>query len=287
MRIALFGQTGQVATEVQRRAPKGSALTVLGREAADFAHPEQIYSVARSLKVDAIINAAAYTAVDKAESEPDLANAINGASVGALGRACAETGIPLVHISTDYVFSGDGETPWKPGDPTDPQGAYGQSKLAGEHALAEYPGAFVTLRTSWVFSAHGNNFVKTMLRVGAERDRLTVVDDQIGGPTAARDIADTCLHLAAALADGQPGGTYHFSGAPDASWADFAEAIFARSAPSPTIERIPSSAYPTPAKRPANSRLDCTSLETDFGIKRPDWAASLDQVLKELGAYAP
>ncbi|MEM6385433.1 MAG: dTDP-4-dehydrorhamnose reductase [Pseudomonadota bacterium] len=283
MKLALFGSRGQVATEVQRRLPEGVTLEVIGRNRADFAHPETVRDVARALEVDAVINAAAYTAVDKAEDEPELATTINGTSVGALAEACAETGAALVHISTDYVFSGVGTEPWSPKDATDPQGMYGKSKLAGEIELAKYAGAFATLRTSWVFSAHGNNFVKTMLKFGAERPELKVVNDQIGGPTAAADIADACLTLAAALTDGQAGGIYHFSGAPDVSWADFARAIFEQSELNPAIVDIPSSAWPTKTPRPLNSRLDCSSLEADFGIKRPEWRAALAHVLEELG----
>ncbi len=282
MKLALFGATGQVATEVQRRAPADLTLEVIGRDRADFANPDQVRDVALALQVDAVLNAVAYTAVDKAEDETDLAQAVNGASVAALGDACASTGAALVHISTDYVFSGDGTKAWTPDDPTDPQGAYGRSKRAGELALARFGGAFATLRTSWVFSAHGNNFVKTMLRFGAERDQLRVVDDQFGGPTPAAAIADACLTLAHGLADGAPGGTYHFSGAPDVSWAHFAREIFAQSGLTPAVVDIPTSDYPTPAKRPLNSRLDCSSLEADFGIKRPDWRAGLADVLEDL-----
>lgn len=283
MKIALFGSTGQVATEVQCRLPEGLALEVIGRDRADFADPDQVRDVARALHVDAVINAAAYTAVDLAEDETELATTVNGTSVGALAEACADTGAALVHISTDYVFSGEGTQAWTPDDPTDPQGAYGRSKLVGEMELAKHSGAFATLRTSWVFSAHGNNFVKTMLKFGAERPELKVVSDQIGGPTAAADIADACLTMAKALANGQGGGTYHFSGAPDVSWADFARAIFDQTDLNPSIVDIPTSAWPTKAVRPLNSRLDCSSLQADFGIQRPDWRQSLRDVLHDLG----
>ncbi|MEL7150732.1 MAG: dTDP-4-dehydrorhamnose reductase [Pseudomonadota bacterium] len=283
MKIALFGSKGQVATEVQRRVPGGVTLEVIGRDRADFANPGQVGDLARALDVDAVINAVAYTAVDLAEDETDLATTVNGTSVAALAGACADTGAALVHISTDYVFSGDGTQAWTPDDPTDPQGAYGRSKLVGEMELAKYSGAFATLRTSWVFSAHGNNFVKTMLKFGAERPELKVVNDQIGGPTAAADIADACLAMAAALAQGQGGGTYHFSGAPDVSWADFARAILDQTDLNPGIVDIPTSEWPTKAVRPLNSRLDCSSLQADFGIERPDWRQSLRDVLHDLG----
>lgn len=234
------------------------------------------------IKPKVVINATAYTAVDMAEDEPMLAQAVNADSVGALGRACAQVGAPLVHISTDYVFPGDGSAPWTPMDATGPLGVYGASKLAGEDALRATGASHAILRTSWVFSAHGNNFVKTMLRLGAERDRLTIVTDQVGGPTPAADIAQACLTVANALIEGHDGGTYHFSGTPDVSWADFAREIFEQSGLSPEVVDIPSSEFKTKAVRPHNSRLDCSTLETDFGIQRPDWRMGLRNVLDEL-----
>ena len=283
MKIAVFGKSGQVATELQRRAPDGTSLTVIGRDVADFANPDQVADVARGLKVDAVINAVAYTAVDKAEEATELAILVNGQSVAALANACAVTATPLVHISTDYVFEGGGETPWKPSDPTGPKGAYGQSKLIGEDAIRAQPDlAHVILRTSWVFSAHGNNFVKTMLKFGVERPELKVVADQIGGPTPAAAIADACLSVARQLANGKAGGTYHFSGAPDVSWAEFASEIMAQASISAKITPIPTTEWPTPAERPLNSRMDCETLHSDFGIARPDWRLGLSDVLKDL-----
>lgn len=282
MKIAVFGKTGQVATELQRRVPNGVTLQIIGRDQVDFADPQAVYDTALTLDADAVINAVAYTAVDKAEDEEDLANAINGASVGALMNACANR-MPLVHISTDYVFPGDGDRPWQPGDATGPLGAYGRSKLLGEQAIAKLAASpSAILRTSWVFSAHGNNFVKTMLRLGAERPELKVVADQIGGPTPAADIADTCFTVARALKDGHTGGIHHFSGAPDVSWADFAGEIMVQANLPAKITNIPTSDYPTPAQRPLNSRLDCKSLERDFGVTRPDWRHGLADVLKDL-----
>ena len=281
MRIALFGRTGQVATEVRRRAPEGVTLEVIDRDRADFTDPRAVFDVARSLDVDAAINAVAHTAVDRAESEPDIAERVNGASVAALREGLGET--PLVHISTDYVFDGSGAAARASDAPTGPLGVYGASKLMGEEAirrLGAQPHAI--LRTSWVFSAHGSNFVRTMLRLGAERDRLSIVADQVGGPTPAAAIADACLTLAGSLAGGGASGTYHFAGAPDVSWAGFARAIFARAGLAVEVVEIPTADYPTPARRPLNSRLDCDSLLRDHGIGRPDWRAGLDQVLKEL-----
>ena len=281
MKFAVFGQSGQVATELRLQSGPHD-LVSLGRDSADFSDPEAVAHTAASLKVDAVINAAAYTAVDKAESEPDLAHTVNGHAVGALARVCAEHNLPLVHISTDYVFDGTGTRPWHPDDATAPLGVYGASKRLGETEILASGARAAILRTSWVFSAHGNNFVKTMLRLGADRDRLTIVADQVGGPTPAREIARACLCLAEDLAKGHDGGTHHFSGQDNVSWADFAREIFAQAGLEVDVEDIPTSAYPTPAQRPANSRLDCTSLESAHGIQRPDWRAALSEMLKEI-----
>ncbi|MFC3286611.1 SDR family oxidoreductase, partial [Paracoccus aerius] len=195
-----------------------------------------------------------------------------------------EGGIPFLHVSTDYVFDGSGEQARGEDAPTAPLGVYGRTKLAGEEQVAAAGGQWAVMRTSWVFSADGANFVKTMLRLGAERDEITVVADQVGGPTEAGRIAQALLEMARQmLADPAKGGLYHFAGAPDVSWADFARAIFARARLSCRVRDIPSSDYPTPARRPANSRLDCARIGRDFGIARPDWQADLDRVLKQLG----
>jgi dTDP-4-dehydrorhamnose reductase len=231
----------------------------------------------------AVINAAAYTTVDKAEEEEALACLVNGGTPGALARACADLDIPFVHVSTDYVFDGTGTQAWRESDSVAPCNAYGRSKLLGEEAVRAAGGRYAIVRTSWVVSAHGNNFVKTMLRLGAERDRLMIVADQIGAPTGARDIARSCLEIARQLAE-DPGkaGTYHYAGAPETSWAGFARKIFAHSGLGCEVEDVPTTAYPTPAPRPLNSRLDCALLETVFGISRPDWRCSLDEILKDL-----
>ncbi|WP_343116137.1 dTDP-4-dehydrorhamnose reductase [Ostreiculturibacter nitratireducens] len=277
--ILIFGRTGQVAKELARLEPEA---LFLGRDKADLTDPAACADAILSARPEAVINAAAWTAVDKAEAEEETARRVNAEAPGTMARACAELGIPLVHISTDYVFDGSGTTPWLPDDTTAPLGAYGRTKLAGEEAVRAAGEAHVILRTSWVFSAHGTNFVKTMLRLGAERDRLTIVADQVGGPTPAADIAGACLAIAEALkADPSKSGTYHFAGTPDVSWADFARAIFARAGLRTSVEDIPTSAYPTPARRPANSRLDCSGLEA-FGLTRPDWRTGLDAVLAEL-----
>ena len=280
MSLLVFGKTGQVARELQRRAPDA---IFLGRDAADLSDPAACAAAIDKIRPTAVINAAAYTAVDAAESEEPLATRINGDAPGAMARACARLGCPFVHISTDYVFDGSGTTPWPVDAPTGPLGAYGRSKLSGEQAVRAPGGVHAILRTSWVVSAHGRNFVKTMLRLGAEREKLTIVADQVGGPTPAGDIAEACLAMAGQLAkDPSKSGTYHFSGAPDVSWADFARAIFARAGLACEVEDIPTSAYPTPAARPANSRLDCSATLSAFGIARPDWRNGLSTIIKDL-----
>lgn len=282
MTLLIFGKTGQVAQELARRAPDAQFA---GRETADLTDPAACAALIRQLHPSAVINAAAYTAVDKAESDAATAQLVNADAPAAMAAACAELGIPFVHISTDYVFDGSGDTARAEDAPTAPLGVYGQTKLDGERAVQAAAGQYAIMRTSWVFSAHGNNFVKTMLRFGAERDRLTIVADQIGGPTASADIAAAALSMAATMrADATKGGIYHFAGAPDVSWADFAREIFAQSDLAPEVVDIPSSDYPTPAKRPLNSRLDCAAITRDFGIARPNWRVSLQDVIKELRA---
>lgn len=281
MTVLVFGRTGQVATELARQAD----VVALGRDRADLSDPEACAAAIRAHRPEAVINAAAYTAVDRAEEEEDLATRINGVAPAAMAGACADLGIPFVHISTDYVFDGAGEAPWRPDAPTAPLGAYGRSKLAGEEGVRAAEGAHVILRTSWVVSAHGANFVKTMLRVGPQRGSLRVVDDQWGGPTPAADIAAACLKIATDLAaDPVRTGTYHFSGAPDTTWARFARAIFEAADLDVAVEAIPSSEYPTAARRPLNSRLDCTSTALAFGLDRPDWSKGLAAIISDLKA---
>lgn len=286
MKALVFGQTGQVATELARRAGRhGITLETLGRAEADLNQPEICAEHIAGTDADIIINAAAYTAVDKAESEPELAMRVNADAPGAMARAAAARGLPFLHISTDYVFDGSGAAPFRETDATGPLGVYGESKLAGEARIAAAGGWHAILRTSWVFSAHGANFVKTMLRLSETRDRLTIVADQRGGPTPAAAIADALLEISA-KGTGRAGGIFHFSGAPDASWADFARAIFRLAGRNTEVIDIPTSDFPTPAARPLNSRLDCTRLEQIHGIARPDWQAHLRDVLAELGALA-
>ena len=281
--ILVFGQSGQVATELKRILPDA---VFLSREQADLANPAACAAAIAEHRPAAVINAAAYTAVDKAESDEETALNVNATAPGAMARAAAGLGIPFVHISTDYVFAGTGDKPFSPDDTTAPLGAYGRTKLAGEQLVARAGGPFAILRTSWVFSAHGGNFVKTMLRLSESRDSLTIVADQIGGPTSARAIALACKVMAEQLIrDPAKSGLYHFSGAPDTSWADFARAIFEMAGRAVTVTDIPTSEYPTPAARPLNSRLDCSTLSA-FGLARPDWRTDLAHVLTELGAIS-
>ncbi|WFE75027.1 dTDP-4-dehydrorhamnose reductase [Roseinatronobacter sp. S2] len=277
--ILVFGRTGQVARELARLVPDA---TYLGRDQADLSDPEACAAAIRAHNPRAVINAAAYTAVDRAEDQEALAAYINGAAPAAMARECAAMAVPFVHISTDYVFDGSGVTPFAPDHPPAPLGAYGRTKLMGEQGVQAASGMYAILRTSWVFSCHGSNFVRTMLRLGAERDSLRVVADQIGGPTPARAIAQACISIAAQLHDApEKSGIYHFSGAPDTSWAGFAREIMARAGLDCRIDEITTSDYPTPAQRPPNSRLECSSL-AKFGLERPDWRQGLADVLTEL-----
>ena len=277
--ILVFGKRGQVATELQRL----SGVVAMGRDDVDLSDPAVCAAAIHEHAPKAVINAAAYTAVDRAEDEEDLATVINGEAPASMAKACAELGIPLVHISTDYVFNGRGNTPYRPEDATEPQTAYGRSKLVGETGIRESGAVYAILRTSWVVSAHGANFVKTMLRLSDTRDALNVVADQIGGPTPARHLAKACLQIANQLIqDTTKSGTYHFSGAPDVSWADFATEIFDQAGRTMTVTPIPTAEYPTPAKRPLNSRMKCCSAEHVFGIKRPNWRDGLKEILKDL-----
>ena len=280
MKLLVFGKTGQVATELARLAPDA---IFAGRDMADLSDPAACAALIQAQSPDLVINAAAYTAVDKAEEEEALATCVNGDAPGAMAAAAHALGVPFVHISTDYVFAGGGDAPWKPDAPTGPLGAYGRSKLAGEEAVRSIGGTHAILRTAWVFSAHGGNFVKTMLRLAETRDALNVVNDQIGGPTPAAGIAATVLDMGRQLLeDPKKSGTYHYAGAPNVSWADFATAIFEEAGRTVTVTGIPASEYPTPAARPANSRLDCYLLKKTFGIPRPDWRAGLRAVLNDL-----
>ena len=279
MKILLFGKTGQVAKELCNRPN----VTAIGRDKADFTEPQKIIEIVKSTDADIIINAVAYTSVDLAEEEFELANIINGTTVKELAKVSASRNIPFLHISTDYVFKGDGNLNWKTSDQTNPQNSYGKSKLIGESGILEAGGPYVILRTSWVFSSHGNNFVKTMLRLASNNNELSIVKDQIGGPTCAKDIANALWKIASDFYAGNGiTGIYHFSGKPNSSWANFASEIFFQTHQDIKIKQILTKDFLTKAKRPLNSRLDCSSLRIDYGIKQPEWKKGLTNVLANL-----
>jgi dTDP-4-dehydrorhamnose reductase len=284
MRLLVTGREGQVARALaERAAAQGVTVVPLARPELDLGHPETILPALRRAGGDIVVNAAAYTAVDRAESEPDLAHAVNATGAGAVAAAAAHLRIPVVQISTDYVFDGTCERPYRESDPVGPVGAYGRSKLAGEAAVAAATPDHVILRTAWVYAPFGQNFVRTMLRLAESREEVGVVADQQGTPTSALDIADgviaVCRNLLARPDDQELRGVFHLTGAGHATWADLAEAVFATSArlggPAARVRRIRSEEYPTPARRPANSRLDGSRLQRVHGVVLPDWRASV------------
>ena len=277
--ILVFGKSGQVARELY----KFGDTVLLNRTQADLTDPTACRNIIADYKPTSVVNAAAYTAVDRADEEEDLATLINGEAPGEMAQACVELNIPLIHLSTDYVFDGSGTIAWKASDRTNPINAYGRSKLKGEEAIKGSRSTHAILRTSWVVSAHGNNFVKTMLQLSETRDRLNVVDDQIGGPTCARDIAEACISIARQLRqDPKKSGTYHFSGTPNVSWCQLANAIFERAGRNTIAEPIPTSKYPTPVMRPMNSRLNCGLTNRKFNMSRPFWRDGLVEILRDL-----
>ncbi|MCK0533337.1 dTDP-4-dehydrorhamnose reductase [Sphingobium agri] len=295
MRIAVTGKTGQVVTSlIERGAAAGHEVIALGRPELNLVDPASVLRALEAAAPDVIVSAAAYTAVDKAESESALAHAVNGTGAGAVAEAAKALGVPLVHVSTDYVFEGTLDRPYLETDPTRPTGAYGASKLAGEQAvLAAHGDNSAVLRVAWVYSPFGSNFAKTMLRLAGDRDEVSVVADQLGNPTSALDIADGILRVATNMvANSYPElrGVFHMTAKGEASWADFAEAIFAASAahggPTAQVKRITTADYPTPAKRPANSRLDCSLIAKVHGVALSDWHQSLDRVIARLHSAA-
>lgn len=285
MRVLVFGRSGQVGRELAAEAAaRGLELRALGREDADLTDPEACARRVAEADADVVINAAAYTAVDRAESEPELAAVVNWAAPAAMAAAAAGRGLPFLQVSTDYVLDGAEGPPRREDDPVGPLSAYGRTKLMGERAVIEAGGPHVVLRTEWVFSAHGSNFVKSMLRLAGERDELRIVDDQRGGPTPARAVARALLDIAACWRDGRgASGVFHFAGAPAVSWAEFARCIFGLlDGPVPRVAPIPSSEYPVAARRPTNSVLDCSRIRDVYGIGQPDWRPALEQVIAEL-----
>ena len=296
MKILLFGKNGQLGWELQRALAPLGELVALGSDSApplhaDFAHPEALTATVRALRPQVIVNAAAHTAVDRCESEPERARAINAAAPAVLAREAQALGSWLLHYSSDYVFDGSGSAPWTEDAPTGPLSVYGATKLEGEQAIRASGCRHLILRTSWVYAARGGNFAKTMLRLAKERDRLTVVDDQIGAPTGAELLADVSAHaLRSALQRPEVSGTYHAAAGGETSWHGYAQHVieFARAAGQPiqvaaaAIEAVPTSAFPTPARRPANSRLATAKLRDTFGLTLPHWQTGVDRMLTEV-----
>lgn len=289
MRLAVTGKNGQVVSALQALASDELEIVPLGRPELDLAKPETVLKALREVKPDVVVSAAAYTAVDKAESEQDIAFAVNRDGARAVAQAASDIGIPVIHLSTDYVFDGTKDTAYVESDPTGPTSVYGRSKLEGERAVSEATDNYVVLRTAWVYSEYGNNFVKTMLRLGENRDEINVVADQFGCPTSANDIAAAVVTIARKLVEDSSArlrGVFHLSGTGETNWANFAKQIFALSAEnggkSIVVNDITTEQYPTPARRPANSRLDCSKLEEVYGIKLPSWQTSTRAVVTAL-----
>ncbi len=295
LKVLIAGAAGQVARALTDRAPAtGLHVTALGRPHLDLTDPASISAALEKVRPDIVINAAAYTAVDQAETDEAGAFALNAEGPGELAAAAARFGAPILHLSTDYVFDGSKSAPYVETDPVAPLGVYGRSKLAGEEAVAAANPSYLIFRTAWVYSPVGKNFAKTMLRVGEARGALSVVHDQIGNPTSAADIAAALWNITARIA-ASPGafssGIYHLTASSEATWAEFAEEILRVSAslggPSATVTRITSAEYPTPTRRPANSRLDCSKLSRDFGVILPHWREStracVEQLIKTKG----
>ncbi|AYF89594.1 MULTISPECIES: dTDP-4-dehydrorhamnose reductase [unclassified Pseudomonas] len=286
MKILVNGSSGQVARELKRVLAGKAEVTALGRDQLDLADPEQIRQRVRGEAPDLLINAAAHTAVDLAESEPEAAFALNATAPRVLAEEAAALGIPLFHYSTDYVFNGSGTAAYTEADAPHPLGVYGQSKLAGEQAIQAVGGQYLILRTSWVYSLHGRNFLLTMQRLLQEREELRVVDDQVGAPTWAGSIAQATSQLIDKWQAGNRNwGIYHLTNQGETSWFGFASAIAdqlkAAGKPCARLVPIPSSEYPTPAKRPLNSRLDGRKLAQDWQVSLPDWRTALAECLRQ------
>lgn len=294
MKILLLGKSGQVGWELQRALAPLGTLIVLGRKAeggycGDLSRPDALAASLRTIAPDVIVNAAAYTAVDRAEDEPELARAINAAAVAVLAREARELNALLVHYSTDYVFDGSNSRPWSEDDATAPLSVYGQTKLEGEEAIRASGCTYLIFRTSWVYAARGQNFARTMLRLAGEREQLAIVADQVGAPTGAELIADVTAHaLRTTRQRPELAGLYHLAAAGETSWHDYARFVFdhararGRSLAVREIKAIPSGDYPTPARRPLNSRLDSTKLCQAFGLAMPDWRLGVARMLDEI-----
>jgi dTDP-4-dehydrorhamnose reductase len=306
MKILLLGKNGQVGWELQRSlAPLGTVLALdrhshshshsHTEDTADFcgdlSQPERLAQTVRTFQPDVIVNAAAHTAVDKAESEPELARTLNALAPAALAQAAADVGAWLVHYSSDYVFNGAGDRPWQEGDATGPLSVYGHTKLEGEQAILASGCRHLILRTSWVYAARGGNFAKTMLRLAAERERLTVIDDQWGAPTGADLIADvTAIAIRSALQQPDLSGVYHLVASGETTWHGYASHVVAQARhlqpdiglKVSEIAPVPTSAFPTPAQRPLNSRLNTRKLQQAFGVVLPPWQQGVDRLLTEI-----
>ncbi|MFZ5420547.1 dTDP-4-dehydrorhamnose reductase [Enterobacter hormaechei] len=293
MNILLFGKTGQVGWELQRAlAPLGNliALDVHSKDyCGDFSNPEGIAETVRNIKPDVIVNAAAHTAVDKAESEPEFAQLLNATSVEAIAKEAAKIGAWVVHYSTDYVFPGDGETPWSETDATAPLNVYGQTKLDGETALQDNCPNHLIFRTSWVYAGKGNNFAKTMLRLAKERKELSVINDQVGAPTGAELLADCTAHaIRVAMMKPEVAGLYHLVASETTTWYDYAALVFEEAQKAGVelaiekLNAVPTTAYPTPARRPHNSRLNTMKFQQNFNLVLPAWQVGVKRMLAEL-----
>ncbi|ABM38787.1 dTDP-4-dehydrorhamnose reductase [Polaromonas naphthalenivorans] len=295
MKILLLGKNGQIGWELQRSLAPLGEVVALDRHSqdlcGDLADLPGLARTVQAVRPDVIVNAAAHTAVDRAESESELVRTINALAPGMLAQEASKLGAWLVHYSTDYVFDGSGSRPWVESDTPAPLSVYGQSKLEGEQLIAEHCQRHLILRTSWVYAARGGNFAKTMLRLAQERERLTVIDDQWGAPTGAELLADVTAHaIRQALQCPQDAGLYHLAASGETTWNGYAKHVIAQAARAQTaikivandVAAVPTSAFPTPARRPHNSRLDCTRLQTTFGLKLPPWQQGVDRMLAEI-----
>ncbi len=289
MRILVAGSEGQLARSLRALSPpRGTEIIAVGRPDLDLLVPSTIEAAFDAARPDLVVNAAAYTAVDKAESEPEAALAVNAAGAEALALQCATRSLPIIHVSTDYVFDGSKPSAYREADPVSPLGAYGRSKLEGERRVAAACPQHVILRTAWVFSPYGQNFVKTMLRLAESRPEISVVDDQIGSPTYAPHLAAAILEVARSLArpEAVTWGIYHAAGSGEATWCGLAREALGVSerlgGPTATVRAITTAEYPTPARRPANSRLDCTRLKAAFGVEMPPWREGVETCVRQL-----
>ncbi|ENG2553027.1 TPA: dTDP-4-dehydrorhamnose reductase [Citrobacter farmeri] len=293
MNILLFGKTGQVGWELQRSlAPLGNLIALDVHSAdycGDFSNPQGVAETVRRIRPDVIVNAAAHTAVDKAESEIEFAQLLNAISVEAIAKAATEVGAWVVHYSTDYVFPGTGTTAWRETDETSPLNVYGETKLAGEKALQQHCPKHLIFRTSWVYAGKGNNFAKTMLRLAKDRTEMSVINDQYGAPTGAELLADCTAHaIRVALYKPDVAGLYHLAAGGTTTWYDYASLVFAEARNAgielalTDLKAVPTSAYPTPARRPGNSRLNTEKFQRSFGLVLPQWENGIKRMLNEL-----